>query len=309
MKIFAIVICYNGRKWVDKCIGSLIQSSLPINIIVVDNGSSDGTVDYLKTTYPMVDIIISSSNLGFGKANNIGFTKALNSNADYVLLLNQDAWVEKSTIEGLIKLHKVNIEYAVLCPIQLNGEGKLVDERFYNFTLTKSRELISDLIIKRENVNDIYPVVFSNAACWLIPSEILKKFDGFDPLYHMYGEDDDFLNRVQYGGKKVGICPKYKVFHDREDRLEKLNFKKQLNAIYVSYLVDLKNPMKNAKAKVYFGLNVLKYFLYATILNDKQYFFCKAISSIKIIKKYSTIIKHRELERTSKVNYLADKNI
>ena len=95
MKIFAIVVTYNGMRWYDRCFGSLRNSDMPVETIVIDNASTDETVSYIKEHFHEVCLIESKENLGFAKANNIGIKRALDNGADYVFLLNQDAWVEK----------------------------------------------------------------------------------------------------------------------------------------------------------------------------------------------------------------------
>jgi N-acetylglucosaminyl-diphospho-decaprenol L-rhamnosyltransferase len=97
-KICVIVITYNGAKWVEGCFGSLMQSSVPLNIIAVDNASSDNTVALIKNKFAGVALIESGTNLGFGKANNIGLKRAAEDNADFIFLLNQDAFVKPDTI-------------------------------------------------------------------------------------------------------------------------------------------------------------------------------------------------------------------
>ena len=77
MKIYTIVVTYNGEKWVDKCFGSLQQSNIPVHIVAIDNASTDGTIKKIKNDYPEVEIIINKKNIGFGQANNIGLQRAL----------------------------------------------------------------------------------------------------------------------------------------------------------------------------------------------------------------------------------------
>ena len=89
MKILAIVITYNGIQWIDKCIGSLYSSNLPVDVIVVDNLSTDGTPEYIAQNFPKVELVRSKENLGFAGGNNIGLQKAINENYDYIFLLNQ----------------------------------------------------------------------------------------------------------------------------------------------------------------------------------------------------------------------------
>ena len=92
-KIYCIVITYNGSKWIDKCFGSLVSSTIPLDIIAVDNGSSDGTLEIIHQKFPEVNTIEAHQNLGFGSANNVGIKKAYDAGADY----------ENPTKEGITK--------------------------------------------------------------------------------------------------------------------------------------------------------------------------------------------------------------
>ena len=76
-KIYLIIVTYNAMKWAERCFSSLRKSSVPVHTIVVDNGSNDGTQEFIKTQFPEVEFIQSAKNLGFGKANNLGIEKSL----------------------------------------------------------------------------------------------------------------------------------------------------------------------------------------------------------------------------------------
>ncbi len=119
MKIYAIIVTYNGMHWYDRCLGSLRESEIPVDTIVIDNASSDDSVAYIKEHFPEVHLIESKENLGFAKANNIGMRKALDDGADYVFLLNQDAWVERNTLTELIKSFRDNDSVGIAAPITL----------------------------------------------------------------------------------------------------------------------------------------------------------------------------------------------
>ena len=94
MNLYTIIITYNGVKWIEKNIQALIDSSTKTKIIIIDNGSVDGTQEIVKS-FKEVKFIQSEINLGL-KANNLGIKLALEQGADYVFLLNQDAWIEKN---------------------------------------------------------------------------------------------------------------------------------------------------------------------------------------------------------------------
>ena len=82
--VFAIVVTYKGDKWYDRCFTSLSESEIPVETIVVDNGSSAESLCYLKQRFPSIHLIENGENLGFAKANNIGISKAIEKGAEYV---------------------------------------------------------------------------------------------------------------------------------------------------------------------------------------------------------------------------------
>lgn len=99
MRIAVVILTYNPKKWLHKCLISLEQSTIDLNVIVVDNKSTDGTNHIIKNDFPDVTLVEAKENQGFGKGNNVGIKIAINIGADYVFLLNQDAWIEPDTIK------------------------------------------------------------------------------------------------------------------------------------------------------------------------------------------------------------------
>ena len=79
--VYAVIVTFNGIKWIDKCFLSLLNSSISIKIIVIDNGSSDMTSEYIKSNFPTIELIETGKNLGFGQANNISSTACPPSNS------------------------------------------------------------------------------------------------------------------------------------------------------------------------------------------------------------------------------------
>lgn len=214
--VYAIVVTYNGLKWLDKCFGNLNSSSIPVKVIAIDNASTDGTLEYIRKHYPEVDLIENEKNLGFGQANNIGIRKAYNLGADYVFLLNQDAWVEKDTIEQLVKAAENNPGFGVLSPIHLNGNGNGLDFLFSTFVIPqRCPDLYSDIFSGRYS-KVIYEAEFVNAAAWLISKKCIEKIGGFSLIFFHYGEDDNYCHRVRYHGLKVGVLPSAKIFHAKD---------------------------------------------------------------------------------------------
>lgn len=217
MIVHAIVVTYNGAFWIKNCIESLQNSTVSLKISVVDNVSTDNTVEIIRRYFPNVNLIVSSENLGFGKANNIAMRQAYDEKADYVFLLNQDAWIDSGTIKSLIEIHRNDPGYGVLSPVHLNGKGDAFDFKFAEYCeMSRCPGFSSDTYLG--TLKDVYEISFVNAAFWLVSRECIETVGVFDPLFPHYGEDLDYLNRVKYFGMRVGITPHYRGYHDREYR-------------------------------------------------------------------------------------------
>jgi GT2 family glycosyltransferase len=256
-RTFVIIVTYNGMQWIDTCLKSIVNSSTKLDIIVIDNNSSDGTVSYIKKQYPEVIVLEQETNLGFGKANNLGMSYALNNNCDYVFLLNQDAYLEADTIVRMIEVHKENSEYGILSPIHLNGEGNKLDKNFSNYLRYDSNNYFYHDAIKQQ-LNSVYPVPFVNAAAWLLPVSTLKRIGGFDPIFFHYGEDDNYCQRVLFHSLKTGVVTNALIRHDRESvvkrffktDVDKLKNKEiQLKIVYGNLNIDNGTELYSLKAK------------------------------------------------------------
>ena len=101
--ILTIVVTFNGMKWIGRCLGSVRASAVPSDIMVVDNGSDDGTPERVQENFPEAILTRNRENLGFGAANNLGIRFALDHDYRYVYLLNQDAWVFPETFGTLLR--------------------------------------------------------------------------------------------------------------------------------------------------------------------------------------------------------------
>jgi GT2 family glycosyltransferase len=288
MKIIVIIVTYNGIKWYDKCFDSLRNSTIPLDTVVIDNASTDDTVNFIKENYPEIHLIESKENLGFGKANNLGFEYAIEKDADYVFLLNQDAWIMSDTIEKLCNQMEKNPEYGILSPIHLNGTEKELDYYFSNYINAEDcPDLISDFIAKGKAEDRIYPINFVNAALWLISRDCLNKIDGFCPLFPHYGEDNNYLHRLTYHKMKVGIYPHVFGVHDRLNILTK-TYKRNAYWAYSSMLILLCN--------INFSfISCLLVFLkrnFIALVTGKI-----TLSHLKPLLIILTIIKHRKIAK------------
>jgi GT2 family glycosyltransferase len=238
-RIYTIIVTYNGTKWIDKCFGSLTTSNIPVKIIAVDNKSTDGTPEKIKQKYPSVQVVETGQNLGFGKANNVGIRIAYQNNADYIFLLNQDAWVEKDTITNLINTHQKNPSFDLISPLQLNGAGDAIDRNFQNYLSPfQTPHILSDAVLGK--LAPIYESSYANAAAWFLTAEAIKQVGGFDPLFKHYGEDDDYINRLHQKGLKLAVDTTSIIYHDRPQN-GKLHEKFYQNHTYTQALLSVKS--------------------------------------------------------------------
>lgn len=310
MRIFSIVVTYNGKEWIQKCLSSLMESigAFSHQIIVIDNGSTDGTQQVIEKKFPEVILVQSDKNLGFGQANNIGLSKALKEGTDYAFLLNQDAWVEANTLEKLVKTAEGNPEYGIISPLHLNGRGDKLDQGFSNYIVPhRCPVLYSDAMLGKP-FKDIYEAEYVNAAAWLLPRKTLEIVGGFDPIFFHYGEDDNYMQRVHFHKLKIGICPSVRIYHDREDRISNGNSKLMDNpqkSILVKYAnVNFKGPdLISTKLK-----SLRRNFLLRWLLGKKSAHFFR--NEIRILKKLKPIIeKSWQQNQLIGSNYLEKKQI
>lgn len=230
-KVIVVIVTYNGAKWLEKCFQSLEQSHYKNDIIVVDNNSSDNSVEIIQS-FPKIQLIQSPENLGFGKANNIGIQKALEFGADYVFLLNQDTWIFPETISNLVEVAVTNDDYGIVSPLHYSGDEIHLDANFETYWKRKIKT-ISD------NVDE---VPFVNAAAWLLPKSAIKKVGYFESMFNHYGEDRNYTDRILYHKFKMVVVKNSKICHDR---IISRNFKKDCIQSKFRLLAEVLNVNDN----------------------------------------------------------------
>lgn len=263
IKITTIIVTYNSLKngWISTCLDSLKKSSRLTDIIIVDNNSTDNTCSFILERYPEIFLISSEENLGFGKGNNLGISEALKRGADFVFLLNQDTIVSENTIELLLQSALKNKDFAILSPIHFNYSGTDLEYYFNYFMRIKNTPyFLRDHILNTKR--EIYETKFVNAAAWFISAGIFEEIGGFDPIFHHYGEDDNYCQRVLFHKYKIGIVPNCFINHDSDERKRTDSYKnspqyfsdyvKRIQATYADINVNIENDFKYERNTLYF---------------------------------------------------------
>lgn len=227
-KVISVTVFFNAEPYVENHIKSLRDNNVD-KIIVVDNASSDGSIEALKSSGS--DIIIQNDeNEGFAKACNKGITEALLYNPEYILIINQDAYLHPKCLDKMLKVADAK-KFALYSPMHYYRK-EVLDKAF------------SKYIKKANKERDVFKVNFVNAACWLVPLNTIKTIGIFDPLFFFTGEDIDYFNRMKYFNLDAAVIKDAKMTHDR-DQGKSLNnkshvlFEKSLEADFIQRLKNI----------------------------------------------------------------------
>lgn len=221
MDISVIIVNYNTRELLVNCINSIKTNTFGVSyeIIIVDNGSDDGSQKMISDLFPWVRLIQTGQNLGFGKANNVGMKNALGK---YFLLLNSDTIIKNNVLKIFFDYSETSSNIGALGSILYNENTKTCHS--YGKFISPKTEIIDALSIYLRFLKDkskFYPneikypieVDYITGADLFIPREIFKKIGGFDPSYFMYCEEVDWQKRMcDYGFRRL-IIPGPKIIH------------------------------------------------------------------------------------------------
>ena len=214
-KIAVVVVTYNGSAWIADCLRSLRDHDCPLQTIVVDNASTDTTVATIERDFPEVRLIQLSNNVGFGVGNNVGIAQAIAWEADYVLLLNQDAYVLPGTLVQMGAFMDTHPDYGACSPLHCSPDEYTLDVKtFRGYLRRRDDEYLRDLVMG--NAKDYYTIYGVNAAIWFLRASTFARVGGFDPLFFMYGEDDDMLSRMAYHQVKFALLTDVRAVHHRQ---------------------------------------------------------------------------------------------
>lgn len=214
--IYIILVNYNGYRDTIECVKSIERiKHNNYKIVIVDNASTNNSVEYIKNSLKECILIESKQNLGFAGGNNIGIKYAINNGAEYVLLLNNDTLVETDFLDNMIASFENKENVGVVgCKIMYYpekniiwyGSGKIDWFKFIGIHLGIKKIDKGQCDIEKE-------IDFMTGCCMLIKRDVFEKVGLLPEEYFMYFEDVDFCIKVKDAGFKIWYNPKAVVYH------------------------------------------------------------------------------------------------
>ena len=243
-KVAIVILNWNGEKMLRKFLPSVIEHSSQAQIYVADNASTDGSMELLRTQFPMVKTIVLDRNWGFAE----GYNKALAQvDAEYYILLNSDVEATPQWLDLLVDFMDNNKDVAACQPTLLSdakrdmfeyagADGGFIDRYGYPFC----RGRIFDVVEQDEGqYDDICDVFWATGACLLIRSEDYWKAGGLDGRFFAHNEEIDLCWRLRLLGRRICCNPMSYVYHVGGGTLPKgnprktyLNFRNNLTMLY-----------------------------------------------------------------------------
>jgi GT2 family glycosyltransferase len=209
-----IIVNYNGREFTRACLQSLFAVP-PVDkheIILVDNCSSDGSVEMIRAEFPGVVLLKQNVNEGFSRANNIGARAA---RGEYLYFLNNDTLFTQDIISPLKEFMEANKSIGVAAPMLLHPDGTFqLSYGNYPSFINEMRTKRNTAMMKNIPDNRIPKKVdWVSFAAVMIRRSAFENIHGFDERYFMYFEDADFCYRMQKAGYKTYYCAEYSIIH------------------------------------------------------------------------------------------------
>lgn len=227
-KVAVIIVNYNGRQYLKDCLDSLFNLDYPkenFKIFLIDNASTDDSIEFVKNSFGSVEIIANQKNLGFAEGNNIGIKKAIDKGFDFVYLINQDTVSEADSLTKLVLAAQADDKIAAVQPRimlwpqkdKVNSLGNSIHYLGFGFSAGGYQKFSGDLELKE--------VAYASGAAVLIKTSALQRVGLFEPDFFMYHEDLDLGWRLHLAGYKVILVPASVVYH-------KYSFAKSMQKYY-----------------------------------------------------------------------------
>lgn len=261
MRIAIVILNWNGEVLLERYLPSVVQYSDGAEVFVIDNASTDGSVDFIKNNHPGVKIIQNSENGGFAKGYNEGLRSI---DADIYCLLNSDVEVTPDWLEPIRKLFVSRPDIAILQPKILDllrkdyfeyagAGGGFIDRLGYPFCRGR---IFQSLEKDHGQYDDTLEIFWATGACMFIKKDVYWSLEGFDESYFAHQEEVDLCWRAKNEGHKVYYVGQSKVYHLGGSTLSNMNPRKTfLN--FRNSLFSITKNLPRRKALVIIGLRLL----------------------------------------------------
>ncbi len=264
MKTAVVILNFNGKHFLEKFLPDVIRFSRNAHIVVADNASTDGSVDFIRERFPNIELIALDKNYGFAEGYNLALNRL---KYEYFVLLNSDIQVSPNWLSTLEAYLDNNINITALQPKILSYDrpdmfeyagacGGFIDRYGYPFC----RGRIFDTVEKDlGQYNDIIDIMWASGACLMIRAKDFFEVGGLDSRFFAYQEEIDLCWRLKSRGRDIVCFPKVVVYHVGSGVLGAdspfktyLNFRNNLVLLYKNL------PYKTMK-KVFFVRCILDY--------------------------------------------------
>jgi GT2 family glycosyltransferase len=225
--VSALIVSHNVKDLLLQCLRAFYATSdVPVEVVVVDNGSTDGSAAAATAEFPKATVLLEQKNLGYGRAANIGLERC---QGRFVLLLNPDATVDPQAVGRLSDFLMTRPEAGAVGPRLLMPDGSLdpdcrrsfpVPRTLFYRTVGLSRLFPKSPRFGRHNMghvdaSDVHEMDAGTADCLLLRKAAIDRIGFFDPRYFMFGEDIDLCYRLKLGGWKVFYLPTARATHHK----------------------------------------------------------------------------------------------
>jgi GT2 family glycosyltransferase len=215
-RVTVIVLNWNRREDTLECLRSLERLTYPnYSVIVVDNGSTDGSVEAVKEAFPSLQLLTNAENLGFAGGNNVGIRHALERESDYIFLLNNDTVVDAALLDELIAAAGADLQIGLVGPkiYYYDQSDKLWYAGAREQWLRRIPATVGLDELDQGQYDQVRETAFVYGTAMLIRSRVLEDIGLFDERFFAYHEDADFCMRARQAGYRCVYNPQGVIWH------------------------------------------------------------------------------------------------
>jgi len=213
-RVSIIIVNYNGKPHLEKCLESLSKIKYQnLEIIIIDNHSTDGSLEFIQTKYPHIKTIKLDANYGFAEPNNIGAKDAM---GEYLLFLNNDTIVTPNFVEELVNVMNQDPQIAISQSMLLKPDGDVDSSGDFIDTLGRAYS-------SKNKSTSVQYILSARGASMMVKKDIFFKLGGFDKNFFASFEDVDIGWRAWLCGYKVVLVPNSIVYHIGRQTISKLD--------------------------------------------------------------------------------------